>query len=198
MFRHIPETDYVTLQSVCKLITDGTHNPPKFVSQGIPFLLVSNITGNVVTYDTDKFITEETYYELMKRTPVEEGDILLSTVGSYGHPAIVESAKRFSFQRHIAHLKPDHSVIDSHFLHSAILSSDVQRQIDVLVLGVAQKTLNLSAIKSIRIPLPTMAEQEEYNQFVQETDKSKYYCQHQTIFRNVAQQVTTLNRSMIH
>jgi len=174
MFRHIPETDYVTLQSVCKLITDGTHNPPKFVSQGIPFLLVSNITGNVVTYDTDKFITEETYYELMKRTPVEEGDILLSTVGSYGHPAIVESAKRFSFQRHIAHLKPDHSVIDSHFLHSAILSSDVQRQIDVLVLGVAQKTLNLSAIKSIRIPLPTMAEQEEYNQFVQETDKSKY------------------------
>ena len=173
MFRHIPETDYVTLQSVCKLITDGTHNPPKFVSQGIPFLLVSNITGNVVTYDTDKFITEETYYELMKRTPVEEGDILLSTVGSYGHPAIVESAKRFSFQRHIAHLKPDHSVIDSHFLHSAILSSDVQRQIDVLVLGVAQKTLNLSAIKSIRIPLPTMAEQEEYNQFVQETDNSK-------------------------
>ena len=74
---------------MCTLITDGTHNPPKFVDSGIPFILVSNITGNVVTYDTPKYITEETYEILMKRTPIEKGDVLLSTVGSYCHPAVV-------------------------------------------------------------------------------------------------------------
>ena len=46
--------------------------------------------------------------------------------------------------------------------------------------------------------MPTMEEEKRFSLFLTETDKSKYYCQHQTIFRNVAQQVTTLNRSMIH
>lgn len=102
MFGNIPETEFVTMGSVCSLITDGTHQPPKFVDSGIPFLFVSNITTNMLTYNAEKFISAETYAELMKRTPVEIGDILLSTVGSYGHPAIVKSNKQFSFQRHIA------------------------------------------------------------------------------------------------
>lgn len=90
MFGAIPESEFVTMESVCSLITDGTHQPPKFVDNGIPFLFVSNITTNELTYDADKFISSETYADLMKRTPVEIGDILLSTVGSYGHPAVVK------------------------------------------------------------------------------------------------------------
>lgn len=172
--KSIPRSEYRTLDNVCTLITDGTHQPPKFVSYGIPFLLVSNITGNKVTYATDKFITEETYFELSKRTPVEIGDILLSTVGSYGHPAIVEDNRRFCFQRHIAFLKPDHKQIDSVYLHTAILSSDVQKQIESMVLGVAQKTLNLSAIKKIEIPLPNLAHQKQIATFVRQSDKSKF------------------------
>ena len=173
MFGTICETEYKVLKDVCTLITDGTHNPPIFVDKGIPFLLVSNIRENRITYDTHKFITEETYNQLMKRTPIEKGDVLLSTVGSYGHPAIVNSDKKFSFQRHIAQLKPNHKILNSVFLHSAILSPSVQRQIDSLVLGVAQKTLNLSAIKTIKIPLPRISEQNQFANFVQQVEKSK-------------------------
>ena len=174
MFGDISTEDYKPLGEVCTLITDGTHNPPKFVDSGIPFILVSNITGNVVTYDTPKFITEESYEILMKRTPIEVGDVLLSTVGSYGHPAVVTEERKFAFQRHVAHLKPNRDILDSRFLHAAILSADVQNQIDILVLGVAQKTLNLSAIKQIRIPLPVMNRQKEFIAFVEQSDKSKY------------------------
>lgn len=91
----MPETEYVTIENICSTITDGTHQPPKFVSDGIPFLFVSNIITNQISYNTEKFISEETYSALIKRTPIEVGDILLSTVGSYGHPAIVQSTKKF-------------------------------------------------------------------------------------------------------
>ena len=174
MFGDIPESDYKPLSEVCRIITDGTHQPPKFVDEGIPFLLVSNITGNVITYETPKFITKETYDVLIKRTPIEIGDILLSTVGSYGHPASVKEERPFCFQRHIAFLKPDHIMVDSTYLHTAILSAGVQEQIEVLVLGVAQKTLNLAAIKGIRIPVPTMDQQQAFNHFVEQSDKSKF------------------------
>lgn len=173
MFGNIPETEFVTMGSVCSLITDGTHQPPKFVDSGIPFLFVSNITTNMLTYNAEKFISAETYAELMKRTPVEIGDILLSTVGSYGHPAIVKSNKQFSFQRHIAFLKPRHNIIDSTFLHSAILTAGVQRQIEAKVKGIAQKTLNLSEIRTLRFPLPPLQEQERYAALVKNINKAK-------------------------
>ena len=182
LFGDIPVEDYKSLSEVCKIITDGTHQPPKFVDKGIPFLLVSNITGNIITYDTPKYITQETYDILMKRTPIEIGDILLSTVGSYGHPAIVKDNTPFSFQRHIAYLKPDVSKINSVYLHTAILSEDVQNQIEVLVLGVAQKTLNLSAIRGIKIPVPSLERQLSFNTLVEQTDKSKFVAYQETIF----------------
>ena len=161
------------MAKVCRIITDGTHQPPKFVAVGIPFLFVSNIVANEITYDAEKYITEETYAELIKRTPIEIGDILLSTVGSYGHPAVVKTTQRFCFQRHIAYLKPDATVVNSEYLRGAILSEDVQRQIDERVKGIAQKTLNLSEIRKLRFPLPSMAMQKEFAAFVEQTDKSK-------------------------
>lgn len=164
----------VTMGEICEIITDGTHQPPKFVPAGIPFLFVSNIVSNQICYDTEKFISEETYAELIRRTPIAIGDILLSTVGSYGHPAIVKTDKPFCFQRHIAYLKPNAGMVNSEYLHGAILSADVKRQIDEGVKGIAQKTLNLSEIRKLRVPLPPMELQEQFATFVAQTDKSKY------------------------
>ena len=173
LFGDTPDDEKKTMADICKIITDGTHQPPKFTSTGIPFLFVSNIVTNEIHYDAEKFISEETYAELIKRTPIAIGDILLSTVGSYGHPAIVKSDKPFCFQRHIAYLKPNADMVNSEYLRGAILSADVQRQIDERVKGIAQKTLNLSEIRKLRLPVPSMDQQEQFAAFVEQTDKSK-------------------------
>ena len=167
------EKDVMTMSDICQIITDGTHQPPKFKEDGIPFIFVSNITGDRLTYDAEKFIDQDTYDELIKRTPIEVGDVLLSTVGSYGHPAVVKSDKKFLFQRHIAYLKPRREIIDSDYLHGAILSPDAQRQIEEGVKGIAQKTLNLSEIKRMQIPVPDMNRQKDFATFVRQVDKSK-------------------------
>ena len=178
LFGDTPDGEKVAMADICRIITDGTHQPPKFVSEGIPFLFVSNIVTNEIRYDAQKFISEETYAELIKRTPIAIGDILLSTVGSYGHPAIVKTEKPFCFQRHIAYLKPNADIVDSEYLRGAILSADVQRQIDEGVKGIAQKTLNLSEIRKIRLPLPPIESQKQFAAFVEQTDKSKFFaCQ---------------------
>ena len=162
-----------TMEELCTIITDGTHQPPKFQAEGIPFIFVSNLSENKVTYDAEKFISEDTYNELYKRTPIEVGDILLSTVGSYGHPAVVEEERKFLFQRHIAYLKPKRELINSYYLHGALLSPEGQRQIEERVKGIAQKTLNLSEIRKIKIPVPCIEQQKQYEQFIHEVDKLK-------------------------
>lgn len=182
----------VTVNDLCSIITDGTHQPPKFQNEGIPFIFVSNLANNTITYNTEKFISEETYNDLIKRTPIEIGDILLSTVGSYGHPAIVLEEKKFLFQRHIAYLKPRHDLVNSFYLHSAMLSPDVQRQIEEKVKGIAQKTLNLSEIRKITIPVPGIEEQNAFEVFIKQVDKSKFVVQKaldeaQTLFDSLMQ-----------
>ena len=167
------EKRVLPMRDICSVITDGTHQPPKFVPEGIPFIFVSNITGNTLTYDAEKFIDQATYDELIKRTPIEIGDILLSTVGSYGHPAVVKSDKRFLFQRHIAYLKPRREIVNSDYLHGAILSPNAQMQIEEGVRGIAQKTLNLSEIKKMTIPVPEITRQQQFAAFVAQIDKSK-------------------------
>lgn len=162
-----------TISDICSMITDGTHQPPKFVTEGIPFLFVSNVVSNEITYETEKYISQKTYDELIKRTPIALGDILLSTVGSYGHPAIVKDSRKFLFQRHIAYLKPDHEMVCSEYLHAALLSYDVQRQIEERVKGVAQKTLNLSEIKKINLPIPPMDAQLTFCKFVERINCDK-------------------------
>lgn len=173
MFGGESDGKIVSMVNVCKIITDGTHQPPKFVPKGIPFLFVSNIIGNEIHYEVEKYISQETYDNLVKRTPIEIGDVLLSTVGSYGHAAIVKSDKPFCFQRHIAYLKPDNKIVNSEYLRSAILSANVQMQIDEHVKGIAQKTLNLSEVRKLSFPLPPMKQQEKFAAFVEQTDKSK-------------------------
>ena len=186
------EKNQMLMSDVCSIITDGTHQPPKFKDEGIPFIFVSNITGDKVTYDAEKFIDQDTYDELIKRTPIEIGDVLLSTVGSYGHPAVVKSDKKFLFQRHIAYLKPRREIIDSDYLHGAILSPDAQEQIELGVKGIAQKTLNLSEIKKMVIPVPAIDKQRQFSAFVAQTDKSKY-CVKNDLLRCLLRQV--LNKS---
>lgn len=166
-------TNMISLSELCLIITDGTHQSPKFQHDGIPFILVSNLSKNTVTYDTDKFISAETYKELYKRTPIEIGDILLSTVGSYGHPAVVVEDRKFLFQRHIAYLKPKSDILNSYYMHGALLSPGCQRQIEEKVKGIAQKTLNLSEIRKIRIPVPSLDLQKQYADFVHQVNKSK-------------------------
>jgi len=171
------ESNMMKMSDICSIITDGTHQPPKFVTEGIPFIFVSNVVSNKLTYDTEKYITQETYDELIKRTPIEIGDILLSTVGSYGHPAVVESDRKFLFQRHIAYLKPKKEIVDSNYLHGALLSPGAQRQIEEGVKGIAQKTLNLSEIKKMVIPIPDLLKQKQFADFVKQVDKSKVVVQ---------------------
>lgn len=187
------ESNMMKMSDICSIITDGTHQPPKFVTEGIPFIFVSNVVSDKLTYDAEKCITQETYDELIKRTPIEIGDVLLSTVGSYGHPAVVKTDKKFLFQRHIAYLKPRKEIIDSNYLHGALLSPGAQRQIEEGVKGIAQKTLNLSEIKKMVIPVPNLVRQKQFDDFTEQINKSKVVVQKaldeaQTLFDSLMQE----------
>jgi type I restriction enzyme S subunit len=152
------------LLSICSRVTDGTHLPPEWAVAGIPFLFVSNIVHGEIDFDTKKFISEQTHATLTARCPIERGDILYSTVGSYGSAVMVRTDRKFAFQRHIAHIKPMSELVDPEFLLGYLQSPWGRIQVDRAVRGVAQKTLNLADLKRFTVALPPIPKQKRYVQ----------------------------------
>jgi type I restriction enzyme, S subunit len=152
----------VLLGDLCSRITDGTHQPPAFQESGIPFIFVANIVRGELTLNASKFISEETYTELTKRCPIERDDVLYSTVGSFGVPVKVDTDERFSFQRHIAHLKPYRDRLDSDFLVGMLSTPALKGQADAAARGVAQKTINLGEIRKFQVIAPPIEEQKRF------------------------------------
>ncbi|HAV5427663.1 TPA: restriction endonuclease subunit S [Acinetobacter baumannii] len=156
--------EVVPLLDLCKKITDGTHQSPKWATEGIPFLFISNIVDGEIDYSSQKFIDKTTYDLLTKSTKIELNDILYTTVGSYGNVARVKSDQLFCFQRHIAHIKPNFDKVNPEFLERMLATCGIKKQADRLVRGVAQKTLNLKDLKEIIVFNIPLSEQHNFVQ----------------------------------
>jgi type I restriction enzyme S subunit len=153
---------FKNLEELCVRVTDGTHQSPKWEPDGIPFLFISNILNGEISYSTEKFISRETYHELTRRCAIDAGDVLFTTVGSYGNTAVVSGEREFCFQRHIAHIKPNAEKLDSSFCAAMLESPSVRRQIDKVARGVAQKTINLADLKALRVFSPPIEKQKSF------------------------------------
>ncbi len=113
-----------------------------------------------ISFDATKYISEATYQELNSRCPVEIGDVLYSAVGSYGVAVPVLISRPFSFQRHIAHIKPSF-LLDLLYLVYCLNSTLGLEQAHRVARGVAQKTVTLTDLARFVIPLPPLSEQEQ-------------------------------------
>ena len=146
------------LQSVCASITDGDHLPPPKTESGIPFLVIGNVRSQTIEFTGSRFVSPE-YYEVLDpiRRP-RSGDLLYTLVGSYGIPVVVRDNQPFCVQRHIGILRPS-NFIDVGFLARAMESRLVFEQATACATGIAQKTVPLSGLRRLLIPIPPLAEQ---------------------------------------
>lgn len=155
------------LISICNRITDGTHQAVKTSDYGkIPFLYVSCIRNGKILWSKASALTESGYEIASKGRVACPGDILYTAVGSYGHAALVETDKRFSFQRHIAFIRPDKSVVDPYFLVSVLNSTTGRSQADTLAIGNAQLTVTLGDLGTFMIPIPPIHEQKKISKLI--------------------------------
>jgi len=147
-----------TVADLCVSVTDGDHQPPPKATTGIPFLVIGNVRTKSIEFDNCRFVSEEYFHSLDESRRPKFGDLLFTLVGSYGIPVLVSSERPFCVQRHIAILRPSPN-IDVEFLARAFESSFVFSQASACATGIAQKTVPLTGLRRIWVPLPPLAEQ---------------------------------------
>lgn len=141
-----------TCSDILEYLTDGTHQTPKYTTQGIVFLSSGNIEPNYIHFKNTKYISEEEHAKLQHCQP-EAYDVLVSKSGRIGHAAVVSSRYKkgdFNIYEGIALLRLQNF---NSFAFSVIFNSVViQNQIKRLQKGVAQPHLHLEDIRNIKVP----------------------------------------------
>lgn len=154
----IPDSwKWVRLEDLTLGISDGVHQKPKYVSEGIPFVTVKNLTaGTGISFDNLNYVTRQDHEEFIKRTYPERGDILISKDGTIGVVRIIDTDVEFSIFVSVALVKPALYEINK-YLALSLEASVVQSQITPK--GTALKHLYLIDLRQLAIPLPPLAEQ---------------------------------------
>ena len=158
----------VEFRDVCENITDGVHNTVVDDPNG-EYLLLSckNIKGGVLTISSsERKINKETFEKLRKRTKLAKGDILLSSVGTVGEMYLLnETPDNYEFQRSVAIIKPNTSLISHAFLYESMLF-----QKDTIIHsahGAVQQCIFISDVGDFKTILPTLDVIDKFTNIIQ-------------------------------
>lgn len=146
------------LGTICKKVTDGSHNPPKNAGHGYPMLSSQNVNFGTIDFDNpSRFVTQEGYDKEDSRTCIKPNDVLLNIVASIGRSAVVPSnAPKFVLQRSVAVLA---SQIDSNFFAKMLVSPLCLSYYDEHAKGTAQKGIYLGKLSEMPLVIPPIKEQ---------------------------------------
>ena len=86
----LPEEWCLTkIGDVCSKITDGSHNPPRASTEGLPMLSAKNIHNGIVDFNLEhRLIPHDDFFIEDKRTNIKANDVLLTIVGALGRTAL--------------------------------------------------------------------------------------------------------------
>jgi len=142
------------LQDSAEFITDGDHNPPKRVANGIPHLVVKHVVGGELVLDDCTYISAPDFERVRKRYDPLPGDIVVTCVGTIGRVALVAKNFIFSADRSLVLIRPAKNRLLPEFGKALLESASVQEQMAAKAIGTAQKHLYLKDIRSLCVAVP--------------------------------------------
>lgn len=156
----------VSLEEISSIISKGTTprgGNTSYKDDGVLFIRAENLGYGYNNLSNKKYVDFETHNGFLKRSILQENDILVSIAGALGRTSFVENNmvpcncnQAVSFIR----IKNDIEFVPKYICY-CIMSRRIQDSLLSQVKKTAQPNLTLEHIKNIRIPFPTLEVQEK-------------------------------------
>ena len=149
-------------------VRDGTHDSPKYLNTGHPFVTSKNVKDGFINYDEIQYISDEDFNEINKRSKVDVNDILMGMIGTIGNMALIRTEPDFAIKNValIKNTKQINYLYLYHFLHSSF----IEKQLSFGVDGGTQKFVSLGNIRNLDIVYPSEAEQIKLGGYFEQLD----------------------------
>ena len=167
-----------SLNDLCNKITDGTHDTPKRLTEGIKFITGKHIRPFEIDYDNSDYVTEEIHKEIFKRCNPEYGDVLYTNIGVNFATAAMNTVEYEFSMKNVALLKYNRELLNGrylvHILNNEFFKDKLKKTFGV---GGAQQFLSLSNIKSILVLVPPITLQNQFAERVAMIEAQKQQAQ---------------------
>jgi type I restriction enzyme S subunit len=131
-------------------VRDGTHDTPKYVDKGIPFVTQKNIREFGLNFSDVKYISREDHEKFYKRSNVAFGDILISMIGANRGMSCIVNDKRIFSIKNVGLIKHSISISSSYLLYF-LKSPFAWNYIKALSKGGAQEFVGLTELRKYPI-----------------------------------------------
>jgi type I restriction enzyme S subunit len=142
----------------------GTSTRCSFDGSGLPVLRIPNVQSGSISLESLKFATDPSV-ELTSTLVTKDDVLIIRTNGSrslIGRAAVVPAFPQpISFASYLIQLRMNSEIVNPSYLVAALASPRLRIRIEELAATTAgQYNINLSKLRSLRIPLPPLEEQQ--------------------------------------
>ena len=154
----IPDNWCWSKLGICLDVRDGTHDTPKYVSNGIPLITSKNLCNGKIDFSSAKFICYEDHYSISQRSKVDNGDIMFAMIGSIGNPVLYYGNEEFSIKNMALFKQVLHNKgVCMQYLYWFLFFSQVDMK--KYASGGVQSFVSLNYLRNYYVPIPPLSEQ---------------------------------------
>jgi type I restriction enzyme S subunit len=164
--------EMTVLDMLSKPITDGPHETPKFVEQGVPFISAEAVSDGKIDFNKKRgYITKEYDDICAKKYKPQRGDVYMVKSGSTtGKVAMINTDEDFNIWSPLAAMRVSKSN-NARFLYHLLKSKSIQAQVEKRASRGSQPNLSMRTLEKFIVRVPTLEEQNRIVEILDSLDQ---------------------------
>lgn len=149
-------------------ITDGPHETPDFVDDGVPFLSAEAVKNNTLDFTKKRgYITRELHEVYSKKCLPQLDDVFMIKSGNTtGNIAIVETTEEFNIWSPLALIRANRQKVLPRFVYYAMRADYFRTSVELSWSQGTQPNIGMAVIENLHIPFGTLEEQQGIANFL--------------------------------
>ena len=148
---------WTTLDSICILIEDCCHSTAKNEGNGYPLIRTSNVGIGYLILDNVHRVSETIYKKRNVRATPQANDIIYAREAPAGNAALVKENEYVCLGQRTVLIRP--MFVNPKWLTYIINSPTIRRLLINQATGSTVLHVNMESIRSLRLPIPSLTEQ---------------------------------------
>lgn len=144
-------------------ITDGPHETPELLDNGIPFLSAEAVKNNKLNFNFKRgFISQEEHIRFCKKCKPQLNDIFMIKSGATtGNVAIVETEDEFSIWSPLALIRVNANTIFYKYMFYYLQSNNFRRQVELFWSYGTQQNIGMDVLGNLYVAYPNRIEEQQ-------------------------------------
>lgn len=133
---------------------------PKFTDKGVEYITSKNIKSSRIDFNDTKYISFEAYQKISKNREIQQGDLLVTMIGTIGEAAFVNEDRLF-YGQNLYLIRLDESKIDRKYYYYYLTMPRIKDGLVSKKNASSQGYIKAGSLDSLKLPVPPLEVQRE-------------------------------------